>query len=202
MIKAPHLPDVSRETMDKLEAFSALVEKWTQKINLISAQSRGDLWQRHILDSAQVYGLAPKGSWLDIGSGGGFPGIVAAIIARGLDDPRQFTLVDSDQRKCVFLRTAARELDLDVSVISERIEAMPSACARVLSARALADLGSLLSHAERHLSPDGTALFMKGKAWREEHSQAQVEWSYDLDAIISESNPEAVILRIKGIRRV
>ncbi len=198
----PSLPDVSRETIDKLEAFSALVEKWTKKINLISTQSRSELWQRHILDSAQVYALAPVGSWLDIGSGGGFPGIVSAILARGAGDHREFALMDSDQRKCVFLRTAARELDLDISVISERIEVAPPFCADVLSARAVADLGSLMAHAQRHLSADGTALFMKGKSWREEHSRAQIQWSYDLEAIISESNPEAVILKIKEIRRV
>lgn len=196
------LPDVSRETFERLKTLKTLVEKWTRKINLISRNDIPEIWTRHIVDSAQLYGLAPLGSWLDIGSGGGFPGLVVAILAQGRGDDRPITLMDSDQRKCVFLRAAARDLNLKVTVSNSRVESADPACADVISARALADLATLLEYADRHLAPDGQALFMKGKSWRAEDHQAQRLWSYDLDSIKSNTDPEAIVLRIKEIRRV
>ena len=115
--------DVSRETYDNLRAFEELVRKWTVKINLISPTTIGQIWDRHIVDSVQVWAQAPENatSWVDIGSGGGFPGIVLAILAKELRPEMAFTLIESDQRKCAFLRTAARELGLNVKVLSEQI---------------------------------------------------------------------------------
>lgn len=195
--------NVSRETMEKLQAFSSLVEKWTQKINLISKPSIPEVWERHILDSAQLYDLAPStGSWVDLGSGGGFPGIVVCILAQGQGADQQFTLVESDQRKSTFLRTAIRELSLEAKVITQRIEQVPPLKANILSARALADLDVLLGFAERHLSPDGTALLPKGAQWEKEDAEAQIRWSYDCAPITSKTNPEAAILKIKDIARV
>ena len=91
---------VSRETLAKLEAFAKLVEKWTAKINLISKASVPHIWDRHILDSLQVFnGAPPVQTWLDLGSGGGFPGIVVAIVAAEKNPDAKITLVESDQRK-------------------------------------------------------------------------------------------------------
>lgn len=195
--------NVSRETMDQLRQFEALVLRWTKKINLVSNRDAAQIWERHIIDSIQVYMNAPKfGPWLDIGSGGGFPGIVAAILAKSETPDRKFTLVDSDQRKCAFLRTAARELALNVEVVAKRVEEMPPMAADVLTARALDDLESLLHHAERHLAPDGSALFPKGARWEKEHQNAQMQWSYNLEVIKSDTNPEATILKIKELKRV
>lgn len=197
------LPNVSRETMERLRAFEALVLKWTKKINLISKGDADHIWQRHIIDSVQVFAVGPSdGCWLDIGSGGGFPGIVAAILARADAPGRKFTLVDSDQRKCAFLRTAARELDLNVEVLASRVDEIAPFGADVLSARALADLSSLLHHAERHLAPTGVALFPKGISWQKEHQEAQKYWSYHLEVIMSDTNPDATILKIKELTRV
>jgi 16S rRNA (guanine527-N7)-methyltransferase len=199
-----NIPDnVSRETIVDLESFEALVQKWTKKINLVSARDSSQVWGRHIIDSIQVYELAPMtGAWLDIGSGGGFPGIVAAILAKYSDPQRLFTLVDSDQRKCAFLRTAARELKLNVEVRAERVEKMEPLATEVLSARALDDLDGLLEHAERHLSPTGIAIFPKGANWKKEDDAARLRWSYTLEAVKSETNPEATILKIGELTRV
>jgi 16S rRNA (guanine527-N7)-methyltransferase len=195
--------DVSRETMADLEAFEVLVQKWTKKINLVSARDASQIWERHIVDSMQVYDLAPmSGNWIDIGSGGGFPGIVAAIMSKHSAPDRVFTLVDSDQRKCAFLRTAARELRLNVKVYAERVEKMEPLAAEVLTARALDDLDGLLQHAERHLSASGTALFPKGANWKKEDDAARKRWSYTLEAIGSKTNSEATILKIKELTRV
>ena len=197
------LQNVSRETLDSLHQFEELVLKWTKKINLISKGDAPHVWDRHIVDSVQVFDAAPvDGDWVDIGSGGGFPGIVAAIMAKHTTPDRKFTLVDSDQRKCAFLRTAARELDLNVVVHANRLDELDPLGAAVLSARALDDLNSLLGHAERHLSPDGTALFPKGASWEKEHQAAQKNWSYNLEVIRSKTNADATILKIKELTRV
>ncbi|MEP3442574.1 MAG: 16S rRNA (guanine(527)-N(7))-methyltransferase RsmG [Sulfitobacter sp.] len=197
------LKNVSRETIERLRQFEALVQKWTKKINLVSRGDIDQVWERHILDSLKIYSLAPaEGAWMDIGSGGGFPGIVAAIMARSCHSERNFSLVDSDQRKCAFLRTAARELELNVDVFSERVELLNPADASVLSARALDDLDGLLHHAERHLKLGGIALFPKGATWQKEHEAAQRNWTYQLEVIASETNPEATILKITEISRV
>jgi 16S rRNA (guanine527-N7)-methyltransferase len=194
--------NVSRETFDKLEAFAELVRKWNPKINLVSKNSLDDLWQRHILDSVQVFELAQgSGHWVDLGSGGGFPGIVVAILNQEVQNFR-ITMVESDQRKCAFLRTAIRELGLTASVQSERIEKLDGLEADVLSARALADLTQLLDFAELHLYSDGTALFPKGQNWESEDSDAKRVWSYALEAVESKTNPAAAILKIKDIARV
>lgn len=196
------LSSVSRETMELLREYEALVLKWTKKINLVSNGDAGQIWDRHIVDSIQVYDLAPEtGDWLDLGSGGGFPGIVCAIIAKERALERRFTLVDSDQRKCAFLRTVARELKLNVKVHASRVEALESQKSAVLSARALGSLKSLLPYMEQHLSPTGTALFPKGVSWREEHAMASEVWSYHLEAVTSTTNSDAIILKIKELSR-
>lgn len=195
--------NVSRETLEKLQGFAALVEKWTAKINLISRSSVPDLWQRHIIDSVQIFELAPSsGHWVDIGSGGGFPGIVIAILTQNTATPHRVTLIESDQRKCAFLRAAIRELGLNAKVLSERIEKTEPQNADVLSARALADLDTLLQFSERHLALDGSALLPKGAQWQEEDAVARKRWSYDCEAIKSKTNPAAAILKIKEIKRV
>ena len=96
--------DVSRETLDALKYFEDLVVLWNPAINLISNSSVSDLWSRHIIDSAQLFlfTLPDEGLWLDVGSGGGFPGIVVSIIARELAPSLRVALVESDKRKCVF----------------------------------------------------------------------------------------------------
>lgn len=195
---------VSRETYDDLRAFADLVVKWTPKINLISKSTVSDVWGRHIVDSAQLYRFAPEkfDHWVDIGSGGGFPGIVMSIMAKTSNANAQFTLIESDQRKSTFLRTAARELKLRVDVLSERIEQAEPQEADIVSARALATLSALLPMASRHLSPSGVALLHKGRQTASEISEAQHSWSFDLEQHASYTDPEARLLIIQRILRV
>lgn len=197
------MENVSRETNEKMEAFVLLVKKWTPRINLISKASIAEIWDRHIMDSAQIYDMAPDtGHWVDIGSGGGFPGIVVAILSDGDKQAHQFTLIESDQRKCAFLRTAVRELSLNVKVISKRIEEVPSIGADILTARALADLSTLLSFATQHLATGGVALFSKGETWSKEHETALKMWSYRHEVIKSKTNAAAAVLKFQDIVRV
>lgn len=194
---------VSRETSDKLAQFAQLVEKWTAKINLISKPSIPHIWDRHIRDSVQLYQHAPNGNhWVDLGSGGGFPAIVLALMSQQDGRQTKFTLVESDQRKCVFLRTAIRELGLDASVINDRIEKIAPLNADILSARALANLKMLVGFANVHLAEDGVALFPKGSNWEAEDVDARKVWQYTCDPIPSETDPSAAVLRIKEISHV
>ncbi|MFK7868195.1 MAG: 16S rRNA (guanine(527)-N(7))-methyltransferase RsmG [Roseobacter sp.] len=194
--------DVSRETLEDLKILEDLIKKWTVKINLISKSSVSDLWNRHIMDSLQLsYGKLVIDHWVDIGSGGGFPGLVLAIVSKKHPIARKFTLIESDQRKCAFLREAKRVLSLDIEITANRIEKVPPQNADVLSARALADLDTLLGFAERHLSEQGVAFFPKGARWQSEVQLAEKNWSFHLTAHKSITDPDAAILEIKDIRR-
>lgn len=196
------LTDVSRETIDKLRTFADLAAKWTMRINLIAKSTVPDIWNRHILDSAQLYQYAPPfGAWVDIGSGGGFPGIVMAIMAAEKNVSATFTLIESDARKSTFLRTAARDLQLSVKVITARIETAEAQNADVLSARALGSLADLFPHAARHLKPEGTALFMKGRRHQEEIRALQPNWTYAMTEHPSMTDEQSRILSFKRISR-
>lgn len=194
--------DVSRETLAQLGRYEALLRKWNPAINLVSAATLDVMWTRHFLDSAQLFDLVgiKEGHWVDLGSGGGFPGLVIAILA--FDAPLRVTLVESDQRKAAFLTTVARELGLKVRVLAERAEKLPPQKADILSARALAPLTTLLGFAERHLAPSGTAIFPKGGAQQDEVAEAENHWTFEMEACSSRTDPAAVVLKIKGVSRV
>lgn len=194
---------VSRETMQRLKAYEALLRKWNPAINLVSRSTLDRLWDRHFVDSAQIFDLcSARGRlWADLGSGGGFPGLVVAILAMERRSDLSVTLIESDQRKAAFLSTVAREVDAKVRVLPERIEAVPGLSADTLSARALAPLVKLLEYAELHLSPGGLALFPKGASHEDEISQALEKWRFSYEVTRSMTDASAVILSIRDIRR-
>lgn len=196
--------NVSRETLQRLDTYADLLTRWNPKINLVAKSTIPELWTRHLLDSVQVAHLAPETyeKWVDIGSGGGFPGLVVAILAAERQPQAHFTLIESDQRKCAFLRSVARECGLKVDILAKRIESAPEQGADVLSARALTQLDGLLGFAEHHLAAGGAALFQKGARWREEVRAAEAHWRFSCEAVPSTTEPEAVILKIGGIERV
>lgn len=196
--------DVSRETLERLKNYEALLKKWNPAINLVSKSTLSNAWTRHIIDSAQVYDLAktPAGHWVDLGSGGGFPGMVIAILAMERAPEMRFSLIESDARKCTFLRTVARESGAQVNVVSARIEDCPPLDADVVSARALADLKTLMAFVERHLRKSGEALFLKGETWRQELRDAQRTWRFEHEIAKSKTKNGPAILRISGVTRV
>ena len=195
---------VSRETLQKLEAYRVLLQKWNQKINLVAKSTLEQATTRHFLDSFQLLPLIPDEAEnsLDLGSGGGFPGLVCAIVAAELYPKLHFTLVESDQRKCAFLRTVVRETNCDVTILNCRIEELEPMQADVVTARALSTLSELLSHSHPHLSPAGKCLFLKGKNHISEVDAARKTWHFDLTAHLSITNCEAAILELKGLSRV
>jgi 16S rRNA (guanine527-N7)-methyltransferase len=196
--------DVSRETSERLERFAHLLKKWNPRINLVSRRTLDDLWTRHFVDSAQIHGFAPDlvDHWADLGSGGGFPGLVIAILAVESGSPTRVSLVESDVRKCAFLRTVIRETGAPAVVINKRIEDIPTLNANVLSARALADLPKLLVFAEQHMAQDGLALFQKGASWQKEVQDAQSQWNFEYQVAKSKTEDGPAILGITGVSRV
>lgn len=198
------LENVSRETYQKLEIYSALLEKWTKTINLVSKNTIEGLWQRHIRDSAQVFDLSPvrRGHWVDLGSGGGLPGAVVAILAAEAAPELRVTCVESDQRKSVFLGVVSRETGVPFDVVASRIEACEPLKADVISARALAPLPKLLEYAVRHLATDGVALFQKGAQHAKEREEAEKIWRFDCQMTKSCTDPNAVIYKVGALRRV
>lgn len=196
--------NVSRETLEKLEIFADLLIKWNPKINLVGKSTINDLWNRHVRDSIQICEILDENvaHWADFGSGGGFPGLVVAILGSESKNPAKTTLVESDQRKAAFLRTVIRETEISANVIVNRIETVPALGVDVVSARALADLPALLGFADLHMQHSGTAIFPKGKKWKSEVELARASWNFTYEAIQSITEPEAVVLKIRGITRV
>lgn len=192
---------VSRETTEKLEKYSALIQKWSPHINLIAAADLVNLQDRHIADCMQLAEIstAQQDNWLDLGSGGGLPGLVISILRPDL----QVTLVESDQRKATFLRTVVRETALsNVKILSDRIEQISPNNAANVSARALAALPQLMSYVARHIANSGTAWLMKGRNWQKEVDAARQDWLFDLRVHESKTDQAAAILEITGIRHV
>ena len=195
--------NVSRETSERLEILETLMRKWNPAINLVSRNSLTDLWERHIADSIQVFRcVEARGHWVDLGSGGGFPGLVVAILAATECPDLTVTLVESDQRKSAFLRRVIRDTGIPCQVRTERIEVLEPQQADILSARALADFGRLLEFADRHLKPGGLALFPKGATWQKEVEAARSQWKFRAKTIMSKLDAQAVILQVEGISRV
>lgn len=192
--------DVSRETMENLSNFAGRLAKWNATINLVSKATLDQIWSRHIIDSVQVFDHGRNARrWADLGSGGGFPGIVVAILAKEKTPEMRVILVEADQRKAAFLRHVSYSLDLSVRVISDRIEAVEPLSADVLSARALAPLPQLLGFAARHLAIDGVAVFLKGRAHDAELTDARKAWRFSCVAHESATDPRSAVLVLKGI---
>ncbi len=190
--------DVSRETCERLEAYIALLTRWNARINLVAPATIETAWTRHVADSAQLFDLAPESasSWLDLGSGAGLPGLPVAALAAEKAPDLHVTLVESDTRKAAFLATAAREMDLDVTVEPHRIEALTPRPFDVVSARALAPLGRLCAVAHRFSGRGTVFLFPKGARVDSELTAATAGWHIRAERIASRTDPEATVLRI------
>lgn len=196
--------DVSRETTQRLAIFAQIFRKWSKAVNLVAASTLDDLETRHIADSIQIAGYAPDSArvWADLGTGGGFPGLIVAACQVETHPDRTFTLVESDQRKCTFLREAARAMGISVKVITARIEDLSSLQADVISIRALAPLETLCGLAHPHLAPHGVALVMKGEGYANEVAIAkQAGWTFHVEYKASTTQPGSVILMMRDIVR-
>ncbi|MGL4810566.1 MAG: 16S rRNA (guanine(527)-N(7))-methyltransferase RsmG [Beijerinckiaceae bacterium] len=196
--------NVSRETLERLDSCVHLLRRWQDRINLIAPSTIDHIWVRHVLDSAQIAALAPDAeTWVDLGSGGGFPGLVVA--AMQMKNPRfQMHLVESNAKKCAFLREAARLCGLPVTVHPMRIEAFSGSATRphrvdVVSARALAPLTKLLTYAEGMLLSGAKGIFMKGSEAQAELTAAAQCWRIQATMVPSLTDTDARIVLIEHL---
>ncbi len=194
---------VSRETFEGLEAFEAMFRTWAKRINLAASSTLDDLWNRHILDSAQLAPLAPGAlCWLDLGSGGGFPGLVLAFLLKERSGA-QINLIESNRKKAAFLQAAIGQFSLPAHVHARRIdgEIKGLASPEIVSARALAPLPVLLDLASPWLSSGATGLLHKGRDYRQEIQESSLLWQYDLVEHRSRVDADSIILEIANLKR-
>ncbi len=197
---------VSRETQERLQLFAGLFTKWAKAINLVAPSTMDDMWSRHIADSAQLFQIAPRPqTWIDLGSGGGFPGVITAIF---LAEQQQgwVHLVESNNKKAAFLRAALRETGARGEVHAVRIEDAPKlvpAC-DAISARALADLDRLMEYAAPWMAgkENNRAYFHKGRDYQQEIQKARGRWAFDLLEHNSAVERDSVILELSKLRRL
>lgn len=186
-----------------LEAYVALLEKWQATHNLVSASTLERVWSRHVLDSAQLLAAVPQAKrWIDLGSGAGFPGMVIAILLAGTDGAH-VTLVESNNKKCAFLRAVARATNAPVDVACERIESFatrPHDGVDVVSARALAPFADLCRLAVPLMGPETVLLLPKGQDFVYEEQEASKYWGYDLVITDSVTDPGGRIIAVRNLK--
>jgi 16S rRNA (guanine527-N7)-methyltransferase len=190
--------NVPRETMGRLDAFVALLRVENQRQNLVSAASLDTLWLRHIADSAQLLGFASssKASWVDLGSGAGFPGLIVAALHEG-----PVTLVEERRLRVDFLRRAAESLGVTVEIVAGRAERIPRRRFDVISARAVAPLDRLLELGTALSTTKTLWLLPKGRNAQTELEALDPSWQGDFRLEPSVTDPEARIIVAQGVRR-
>lgn len=189
--------DVPRGTMARLDAFAALLREENERQNLVSRASLDHLWLRHIADSAQLARFAPPtASWVDLGTGAGFPGLVVAAMRNG-----PVTLVEERRLRADFLRRAAESLGIEAEVIQARAERVPPRPFDVISARAFAPLDRLLDLGTGFSTTKTLWLLPKGRNAETELAALDSSWQGDFRLQPSVTDPEARIIVAKGVHR-
>lgn len=198
--------NVSRETIDQLNVYVSLLTQWQKRINLVANATLAEVWHRHIADSAQIVALAPPSprTWLDLGSGGGFPGLVVAIMLRAAG--ARIILVESDRRKCAFLAEVARQTGITVEIQTARIEQTATqgmlGAVDVVSARALAPLVRLISLSLPFFGDDTIGIFPKGRGAESEIAEARATWAFDAETVPSLTDEAARIVLVRRPRAI
>ena len=194
---------VSRETYDKFKIYYETLIKWQKSINLISNSTLDSIWHRHILDSAQLYKYTQnmKGNILDFGSGAGFPGLVLAMMGN-----ENVNAVESDEKKCIFLKEVARLSDTKINIHNSRIEKLKFINPELITARALAPLIKLIEYIENYMKQGDNLrkdlpklLFLKGKNYKQELLELKKIRNFDVTVFSSMSDEYGKILNIKNI---
>lgn len=194
--------DVSRETAAKLDLLVAELGRWQRVKNLVGAATLGEVWTRHIADSLQLATLEPAAEhWLDLGSGAGFPGLVIAIALA--ERGGHVDLVESNSRKCAFLRHVVRLTAAPATIHETRLETVVEDFAgkvEVLTARALAPLAELVGWTQALLKTGTVGLFPKGREVQAELTEAAESWRLDIDLIPSRTDSHARIVRVRSLQ--
>lgn len=193
---------VSRDTFDRLVEFQAVFQKWAQRINLVSPATLPEIWRRHILDSAQLARLKPDAKhWVDLGSGGGFPGLVMAFLLAERAGA-SIDLIESNRKKAGFLQAVIGQFSLPARVHARRIEDCWDLVrdVEVVTARALAPLPLLLRLSGPWLKQEARGLFHKGRDYRTEVEESTKLWRFELIEHRSMIDPQSVVLEIGALQ--
>ncbi len=185
---------------DLLNQYVALVKKWQKAVNLVSNKELNSLWERHILDSAQLYFEINKNAktLVDLGSGGGFPAVVVAILNKVLSGGLQrIILIESDNKKTVFLKEVSRVLGLNLEVLNARIEEIKDIKADIISSRALGSVALLLNFGASFYKSDTIYLLLKGESVDSELKE--VSFRFKKEKITSKTNKNGCILKITEV---
>jgi 16S rRNA (guanine527-N7)-methyltransferase len=196
------LTPVSRETSGRLDLLARELRRWQEVKNLVGPGTVDRVWTRHIADSLQLLDIMPEArSWVDLGAGAGFPGLVIGIAAMEQDGMR-VELVESNGRKCAFLRHVVRLTGAPVSIHQARVEAVIGRFVGhdVVTARALAPLPQLLAWAEPLLTTGTTGLFPKGREAEAELTEAAKSWRFDAELVPSRTDSAGRIVRIHSLK--
>lgn len=196
--------NVSRETIERLKAYEASLHEWQQKLNLVSNASLQDAWNRHFEDSLQLLPLVPEDAEIlyDFGSGAGFPGMVLAIALADKTPYLKVKLIESIKKKTVYLNAVAELSGLsNVEILNDRIENLPAEKADVITSRAMCSLAELLNYSFKFCSSKTKCLFLKGKKYPEEITEARKNWNFNCEVIQSKTSEDGAVLVITGISR-
>jgi 16S rRNA (guanine527-N7)-methyltransferase len=217
--------NVSRETIARLTTYETLLRQWQKAVNLVAPSTLDEIWHRHFADSAQLLPLAPAArTWVDLGSGAGLPGLVVAILlAESCPSPRassargegtraepslpRVTLIESNARKCAFLREVIRQTGIgacvSVDILSTRIETAATQASLpapdVVSARALAPLDKLLGLAAALFTPVTVGLFLKGRDVAAELEAAKKAWNFNAELVPSRTDRDGRIVVVRNL---
>ena len=190
----------SESILSSLDIYIELIKKWQKNINLVSKNSINDLWNRHVLDSAQLYSLLPapkKGLYIyDIGSGAGFPGMVLGIMGR-----KDIILCESNKRKCEFLKEVSRITNTNISIVNIRAQKLDGRSALAITSRALASLDTLLEISMPILREKGVCVFPKGRTWKEELTVAEKKFIINYNTVQSITSSDSKIIIITKVRK-
>lgn len=195
--------NVSRETFDKLKTYEGLLHEWQAKFNLVSNSSLEDAWNRHFLDSAQLFQYIPNDAKVmyDFGSGAGFPGMVLAIMANEKTPYLNVSLIESTTKKTLYLNEVKKQTATNVNILNQRIESIKPVRADVITSRALASLDELFIYVYKFCSIKTTCIFPKGKKYLEEIAEAEKFWNFDCQIKDSEQSDEGKILLITNLSK-
>ena len=196
--------NVSRETFEKLKTYECLLKEWQTKFNLVSNSTLENAWERHFLDSVQLFKLIPQTAktLMDFGSGAGFPGMVIAIMANAKTPYLKVSLVESTTKKTLYLNEVKKQVGVEVEIINERIEKIKPHIVDVITSRAMTSLDALLQYALPFCGKKTVCIFPKGKKYAEELQEAQKKWSFSCQIVDSEQSDEGKILVITDLRPI
>ena len=199
MFHVKQFEKVLKESKQDIEKYIKILLEWQKHVNLISKNTIHDLQKRHVLDSAQIWKYIPDSSktLTDVGSGGGFPGIILGILNKTAKFPLSITLVESDNKKAIFLREVNRQLGLKLNILSERVEKVDSLKSDIITCRAFSDLNQILILCQKIVSRETIWILPKGKGYKEEIKNCQ--FNMKIEEFPHEYS-EGVILKILGVK--